>query len=147
MVDFLNILDFIYNVELRGFSPNSCFFLVAVSALLVNLHSVGLSVRASIESSKSTFIAYKLVFATILFESLALVICLDGFKIQMGIMVWIIYMSALMILFLVFLTLTLDEFLYKSNQITDSDTNKIISESESASKFNFYFLSSLIFFL
>lgn len=140
--------DSLYYLESWVIPANAIVYLVAASALLNKLTSLVKTIRLTPEVSKTAFTAYKLVFATVLLECLALVVCLDGFKIQMGIMTWIIYMSALMILFMIFLTLTLDEFVYRPKTINNSKQKGIflLSNNNSTSP-TFTLAISFCFFI
>lgn len=140
--------DSLYNLETSVVPANAIVYFVAASALLYKLTSLVKTLRITPEETKTAFTAYKLVFSVVLLECLSLIICLDGFKIQMGIMTWIIYMSALMILFMVFLTLTLDEFVYRPSSLIDSKERiKTISINNNGSTPYFTAITSLFFFL
>ena len=140
--------DSLYNLESWVIPANAIVYLVAASALLYKLTSLIKTLRLTPENSKTAFTAYKLVFAIVLLECLSLIICLDGFKIQMGIMTWIIYMSALMILFMVFLTLTLDEFVYRPSAIISSKENgTIFAFNNNGTTPFFTAVTSLFFFV
>lgn len=140
--------DSLYNLETLVVPTNAIVYFVAASALLYKLTSLIKSLRITPEDAKTAFTAYKLVFTVILLECLSLIICLDGFKVQMGILTWIIYMSALMILFMVFLTLTLDEFVYRpSLAINLKDGITVASINNNGSTPYFTSITFLFFFI
>ena len=81
------IYEFLYDFSLISIPTNAIFYIVAASALLCKLNSTITKLGTTIETKKSTFFAYKLIFSLILLESLMLVLFLEGFKQQIGVLI------------------------------------------------------------
>ena len=119
-------------------------YLVAVLAILYNYSKYTvqyLSINAN--TKNSSFISYQFVFSIILSQCLYLVFLVEGAKQQIGVIVWIIYVSALMVLFLIFLALTIAESFFSISVSGRQSTSKYNPDSTSNSNI-FTLLSSTV---
>lgn len=90
-------------------------YLVAVLAILYSYSKYIVRFLGKNNNTKnSSFISYQFVFSLILLQCLYLVFLVEGAKQQVGVIVWIIYVSALMVLFLIFLALTIAESFFST---------------------------------
>ena len=98
----------------------------------------------------SSFIAYFSTF-TVIFGQTMLILystSIDNSSFELGILVWIIYISALLILFLIFTALTSAESIHNTNKsFWDEFSNSLIANKSPFTKFLIVFLSTALFLM
>jgi hypothetical protein len=118
-------------------------YLVAVLAILYSYSKYIVRFLSKNNNTKSSsFISYQFVFSLILLQCLYLVFLVEGAKQQVGVIVWIIYVSALMVLFLIFLALTIAESFFSTP--IDSRTVQSKYQFDSSTTGNLSIMSSSI---
>ena len=109
-------------------------YLVAVLAILYSYSKYIVRFLSKNSNTKnSSFISYQFVFSLILLQCLYLVFLVEGAKQQVGVIVWIIYVSALMVLFLIFLALTIAESFFSTPIDKRSGSSKYQYDSSTCS--------------
>lgn len=81
------IYEILYLFEVLSLSVNAIFYVVAATALLLRLNSITKKLLITVDTKKSSFTIYKLIFGLILLESLVMVIFVENFKQQIGILI------------------------------------------------------------
>lgn len=137
-----NFCNLAYEYIMQGLEFKNIFYIIAVIAILYILNNISEKIITLTQSKKSSFFVYKLVFSLIFFESFSMILFLENFKQQISVLIWIIYVSALLILFLIFLTLTVSDSFYSKHEESSGELTHSIKNTE-----NFDYIIKFVTFM